>query len=105
MPTRRRERKRPGMSDRGFLFVFSILMIAAGLGAAVWLVATGQAGTVDGLFLFLTALLVALCFGLYVVFLIRRAMETAAKPAAQPAKAGAPAATAKAAAPAAVVQE
>ena len=44
------------MSDRGLLFLFSILMIAAGLGAAAWMVATGQADTVDGLFLVLTAL-------------------------------------------------
>ena len=35
-------------------------MIVASLGAVVWLVATGQAGTVDGLFLLLTALTDAL---------------------------------------------
>ncbi len=92
------------MSDRGFLFLFSVLLIVAGLGAAVWLVATGQAGTVDGLFLLLTALLIALCFALYVVFMIRRAMEAATKPVAQPAKAGAAAPAAKPA-PAAVAQE
>jgi hypothetical protein len=80
------------MSDRGFLFLFSILMILGGLATAGWLFATGQAATVDGLFLMLTALLVALCFALYVIFLIRRAMETSAQPAAQPAKAGAVAA-------------
>jgi hypothetical protein len=90
------------MSDRGFLFLFSLLMIVAGLGAAVWLVVTGQAGTVDGLFLVLTALLVALCFALYVIFLVGRAMEPAAKPAAQPARTGA-ASSAKPA-PAAVTQ-
>lgn len=84
------------MSDRGFLFIFSSLMALAGVGAAGWLVATGQAGTVDGLFLMLTALLIALVFALYVVFLIRRAMEAAApKPAAQAAKAGTAASTAK----------
>jgi hypothetical protein len=78
------------MSDRGFLFLFSILMIVAGVGAAVWLVATGQAGTVDGLFLVLTALLGALVFALYVMFLIHRAMEAAKAPAPQTAaKAGA----------------
>ena len=74
------------------MFLFSVLMIVAGLGATAWMVATGQAATVDGLFLCLTALLVALCFALYVVFVIRRAMEAAAKPAAQPVKAGAAAA-------------
>jgi hypothetical protein len=83
------------MSDRGFLFLFSILMILVGLGSAVWLFATGQAGTVDGLFLLLTALLEALVFALYVMYAIRRAIEAATPPPAQPAKAGAAAAAAK----------
>jgi hypothetical protein len=91
------------MSDRGFLFLFSILMIAGGLAAAVWLFVTGQAATVDGLFLVLTALLVAAAFALYLKFMIGRAMEAAAKPAAQPAKA-AGASAAKPAAPATVSQ-
>jgi len=69
------------MSDRGFLFLFSVFMIVASLGTAVWLGVTGQALTVDGLFLVLTALLTALVFLLYVIFTIRRAMEPAAKPA------------------------
>jgi hypothetical protein len=73
-------------------------MILGGIGTAVWLFATGQAGTVDGLFLLLTALLIALAFALYVMFMIRRAME-AAKPVPQTAKASAGAA---AKAPAAV---
>ena len=84
------------MSDRGFLFIFSVFMIVASLGAAVWLGVTGQALTVDGLFLVLVALLTALVFLLYVVFVIRRAMEPAAKPA--PAKSPAAKATAPAAA-------
>ena len=42
------------MSDRGFLFLFSVLMIVAGVATVAYLVATGQAGTVDGLFLTLT---------------------------------------------------
>ena len=75
------------MSDRGFLFLFSILMIVGGVGAAVYLVVTGQAGTVDGLFLVLTALLVAAVFGLYVKFMIGRAMEEAQTTKAAPAKA------------------
>ena len=79
------------MSDRAFLFLFSLLMIAGGLVFSGWLLATGQAGTVDGLFLLLTALLIAAVFGLYVVFVIHKQME-AAKAAAQPAK---PAAAAK----------
>jgi len=63
------------MSDRGFLFLFSLLMVFGGIATAVWLVVSGQAATVDGLFLALTALLVALGFALYLKFLIGKAME------------------------------
>jgi len=83
------------MSDRGFLFLFSILMIVAGVGAAAYLVATGQAASVDGLFLVLTALLVAVVFGLYVKYMVGRAMEQSQAPKAQPAKAAAKESTAK----------
>lgn len=69
------------MSDRAILFLFSVFVEIASLAAAVWLLATGQAGTVDGLFLLLTCLLVALAFGLYLVFMVRRAMEPAPAPA------------------------
>jgi hypothetical protein len=82
------------MSDRGFLFLFSVFMIAASVATVGYLVATGQAATVDGLFLVVTALLTALCFALYVVYMIHRAMD-APKPAAQPAKAGATASAGK----------
>ncbi len=50
-------------------------MIVVSLGAAAWLLVSGQAGTVDGLFLLLTALLSAAVFALYVKFLIARAMQ------------------------------
>ena len=85
------------MSDRGFLFLFSALMVAAGGASAAYLVATGQAATVDGLFLALTALSLAAGFAMYLIYSIRRAME--------PAKAAAPAtkaAASSAAKPAAV---
>ena len=75
------------MSDRGFLFLFSVVMVLGGLAAAVWLVVSGQAGTVDGLFLVLTALLIAAAFGLYAKFLIGRAMAAASAPAKPAAKA------------------
>jgi hypothetical protein len=93
------------MSDRAWLSLFSIVMILAGLGGAVWLIITGQALTMDGLFLLLVALLVALVFALYVKFLIRTAMEAGNKPAA-PAKAGAtaPAAAKRTPTPAATQQ-
>ena len=76
------------MSDRGFLFLFSVLMIVAGAAAVAYLAATGQVATMDGLFLTLTALLLAAGFAIY---LIRRALETA-KPAAQTPQAAAGAA-------------
>ena len=78
------------------MFLFSCAVILASLGAAVWLIATGQAATVDGLFLLLTCLTVAAAFGLYVMFLIKRVMESLEQPAAKPA----PAKAAPAAAPA-----
>jgi len=74
------------VGDRAILFLFSVAVEIASLAAAGWLLATGQAGTVDGLFLLLTCLLIALAFGLYLVFMIRRAMEPEAAPAAQQAK-------------------
>jgi len=76
------------VSDRALLFLFSVCVVIASLAAAGWLLATGQAGSVDGLFLLLTSLLVALAFGLYLAFMIRRAMADSEAPAtAQPAKA------------------
>jgi hypothetical protein len=78
------------MSDRGFCFLFSCIVILASLCAAGWLVATGQAASVDGLFLLLTCLLIALAFVMYVMFMIRRAMEPLETPAAKSSKAAAP---------------
>jgi len=68
-------------------------MIVASLGAAVWLLVTGQAGTVDGLFLVLTALLSAAVFALYVKYVIGRALEAQKQPPAPSAKAAKPEAT------------
>lgn len=75
------------------MFLFSIVMILGGIGCAVYLFATGQAGTVDGLFMVLTSLLTAVVFAMYLKYMIGRAMEAA--------KAPAPAAKPAAAAPAA----
>lgn len=83
------------MSDRGFLFIFSCIVIVASLGAVGWLVGTGQASSVDGLFLVLMCLVTALAFGLYVMFLIKRAMEALEAPPPKPAKATATAPPAK----------
>ena len=75
------------MSDRGILFLFSLLVVIVSLGASGWLLANGQAGTVDGLFLLLTCLITAAAFGLYLMFVIyrtRESLEAAAKAAAKP---------------------
>lgn len=84
------------MPERGLLFVFSVAVIFASLTAAVWLMATGQADSVDGLFLLISCLVLALAFGLYARYLIRSAIETGA-PVTTTAKA--PAAAEKKAAP------
>jgi hypothetical protein len=83
------KREREPVSDRAILFLFGVVVEIASLVAAGWLLATGQAGTVDGLFLFLTCLVIAFAFGLYLAFVIRKAMETVPAQTAQTAKAGA----------------
>ncbi|MEX2260709.1 MAG: hypothetical protein WD696_02095 [Bryobacteraceae bacterium] len=76
------------MSDRGILFLFSIVVILVSLAVTGWQVATGNVGSFDGLFLTLTCLLVALAFGLYLVFLIRRTLEEVKGPPPATGKAG-----------------
>jgi hypothetical protein len=78
------------MSDRALLFIFGILVIIVCLGTCGALLINGQAESVDGLFLILMCLAIALAFALYLMFMIRRAMErppapakTGAKPAAK----------------------
>jgi hypothetical protein len=81
------------MSDRGALFLFSLIVIVACLVVAVWLIANGQARYIDGLFLMLSCLVVAFAFGLYVRYIIMNAMTgtraaaTEKAPAAVPEKA------------------
>ena len=77
------------MSDRAILFIFGVVVIVVCLGTCVTLLINGQAESVDGLFLILMCLAIALAFGLYLMFMIKRAMEppppppkAAAKPAA-----------------------
>ena len=62
------------------MFLFSIFMILVSLGAAAYLFATGQALTIDGIFSVLVALLTALVFVLYLMFVIHRAMEAPKPP-------------------------
>jgi len=82
------------MSDRALLFLFGILVIVVCLGTCGVLLANGQAESVDGLFLILMCLAIALAFALYLMFMIKRAMEpppAAAKPGAKPAAKSEPA--------------
>lgn len=61
--------------------MFSVAMIAGAVACVGYLVATGQALTLDGLFLALAALLLAAGFALYLVYMIRKSMEAAKAPA------------------------
>jgi len=91
------------MSDRGVLFVFSLIAIVACLAAAVWLVASGQARYVDGLFLLLSSLVIALAFALYLSYVVKSAMAStrgAAPEKPAPSKTDKPAPAAPAAPPA-----
>jgi len=86
------------MSDRAILFLFSVLMVIVALAASGWLVVSGQAGSVDGLFLLLTCLLTAFAFACYLLYMIHRATEALQAPPPKPAKAATPAAKPAAAA-------
>ncbi|MBM3811477.1 MAG: hypothetical protein FJW20_07555 [Acidimicrobiia bacterium] len=69
------------MSDRGWLFLGSLVMIVFSMAAAGWLAATSQALTLDGLFLIHVCLIVAVAFGLYLWFMVNRAREELEKEA------------------------
>ena len=62
------------MSDRS-LFIISLCVIVACLGACGWMTVSGAIFSVDGLFLALMLGLLALAFALYVWFLIGRNIE------------------------------
>ena len=76
------------MSDRALLFIFGIIVILVCLGSCAALLINGQAESVDGLFLILMCLSIALAFGLYLMFMIKRAMESPPAPPKPAAKAG-----------------
>jgi hypothetical protein len=63
------------MSDRALLFLFGVLVIVVCLGTCGMLLINGQAESVDGLFLILMCLSIALAFGLYLMYMVKRAME------------------------------
>ena len=76
------------MTDRALLFLAALIGEIFALGAIVWLIAAHQLGTFDGNFLLLSALVLAFSFGLYLKFMIARAMQVppTPKPAAVPAE-------------------
>ena len=80
------------MSDRAMLFIFGVIVIVVCLGTCGALLINGQAESVDGLFLILMCLAVALAFALYLMFMIKRAMEPPPAPPKAAAKSAAPAA-------------
>jgi hypothetical protein len=77
------------MSDRALLFIFGIVVILVCLGTCGALLINGQAESVDGLFLILMCLSIALAFALYLMFMIKRAMEPPPAPPKPAAKTGA----------------
>jgi hypothetical protein len=70
------------MSDRGALFLFSLVVVIGALAVVGWLIATSQAATFDGLLLLCSSLALALAFSLYLRHLIRSAMKELAQPPA-----------------------
>ena len=68
------------MTDRALLFVISLAAVIGALAVAVWLIFSRQLGTFDGNFVFLSALIVAAAFALYLKFLIGNAMKAAERP-------------------------
>ncbi len=79
------------MTDRGLLFLTSVLMTLLSLGYAICLVFTGQVAYLDGIFLALVCLLVALAFALYLWFLYNRAKQELLPPPPGKKKPAAPA--------------
>ena len=75
--------------------MFGVLVIVICLGTCVTLLINGQAESVDGLFLILMCLAIAAAFGLYLLFMIRRAMAPPPAPPKPAAKTAAPAAKAE----------
>lgn len=91
------------MKERIAVFLFSLIMVVGSLATAAWMIATGQVVNMDGIFLFLVLLLLALVFFLCIASLLKGAKESAAQaatakpaPAARAAAAPVPAATAPA---------
>ena len=63
------------MCERACLFLLSLAVFVGAIGVAAGLIVTKQVGTVDGLFLFSSSLVVAFAFGLYLRWMVRSAMH------------------------------
>ena len=53
------------MPEQAFLLLLSLAVVVGAICAAAWLMVTNQVGTVDGLFLICSSMVVAFAFGLY----------------------------------------
>jgi hypothetical protein len=63
------------MSERAFLFLLSLAVFVGAVGVAAGLMVTHQVGTVDGLLVFCSSLVVAFAFGQYLLWMVRSAMH------------------------------
>ena len=61
------------------LFLFCVIMVVGPLGVSVWLIATGQAAGVGGLFLLASCLVLALAFGWCLRSLVKRPRKTGSR--------------------------
>ncbi len=58
------------MPERAWLFLISVVLVLGSLAFPVWLVATGQAASVEGLFLLLAFAVMALVFAVVIKMLL-----------------------------------
>jgi membrane protein implicated in regulation of membrane protease activity len=71
------------LSDGGWLFLGSVLLVVLSLAGSGWLVASGQVMGLDGLFMLLVFLTTALVFALYawnLLAIVRDQIETERSP-------------------------
>ena len=67
------------MREVAALFLFCVIMVAGPLGVSVWLISTGQAVGIEGLFLLASCLVLALAFGLCLRSLLKGLKETGSR--------------------------
>ena len=64
------------MLERVGVFLLSVLLVAGSLGLAVWIIATGQAASMDGIFLVLVCLVFALVFSICAYLVVKAGLST-----------------------------